>query len=198
MHYLYIDNFSAFYTIAYVGLSQIDGLVVLLILNGLISGSSTLYFDAKLALSDLIPVYWLNPMRRFFRYEGSLTTPDCNEAITWNVFQDPIYISQDQVLHCQPKFTHMAKVTRNLRFTWLFFSRFRSFPIVGILTVIDSIGLNRNAFQFQYDKFLLTNFGSGAQMVNNYRYVQSLNDRIVYRSSQASIETKSTGWSYAG
>ena len=179
-------------------MSQLDVLVVLRFWMDLISGASTLYFDAKLALSDLIPVYWLNPMRRFFRYEGSLTTPNCNEAITWNVFQDPIYISQDQVINCQPKFDYMAKVTWNLGFIWLFFSGFQTSLIVGILIVIDSIGLNRNAFQFQYDKFLLTNFGSGAQMVNNYRYVQSLNNRIVYRSSQASIETKSTGWSYAG
>ncbi|CAH0559136.1 unnamed protein product [Brassicogethes aeneus] len=34
---------------------------------------------------------------RFFRYSGSLTTPDCNEGIIWTVFRDTICIPPNQL-----------------------------------------------------------------------------------------------------
>ena len=34
---------------------------------------------------------------KYYRYNGSLTTPDCNEAVTWTVFNDPVEVSQAQV-----------------------------------------------------------------------------------------------------
>ncbi|XP_073821390.1 carbonic anhydrase 7-like [Musca autumnalis] len=33
----------------------------------------------------------------FFTYFGSLTTPDCSEAVTWTVFPQPLYISLQQM-----------------------------------------------------------------------------------------------------
>ena len=33
----------------------------------------------------------------FYRYNGSLTTPLCNEAVVWTVFDSPIKVSQQQV-----------------------------------------------------------------------------------------------------
>jgi len=36
-------------------------------------------------------------LSRFYRYNGSLTTPDCNEIVTWTVVQNPVDISLEQL-----------------------------------------------------------------------------------------------------
>ena len=33
----------------------------------------------------------------YFYYEGSLTTPTCDEVVQWIVYEEPIEISQEQV-----------------------------------------------------------------------------------------------------
>lgn len=55
--------------------------------------------DKKSALSYSIPLVDLIPDRTgsFFRYNGSLTTPGCNEDVIWTVFDTPIGISERQV-----------------------------------------------------------------------------------------------------
>jgi carbonic anhydrase len=35
----------------------------------------------------------------FYRYNGSLTTPNCNEGIIWTVFTNTLPISKNQVLY---------------------------------------------------------------------------------------------------
>lgn len=35
----------------------------------------------------------------YYHYSGSLTTPTCNEVVTWNVMQKSIYVSTSQVRH---------------------------------------------------------------------------------------------------
>ena len=44
-------------------------------------------------LSRLLPAN----TNHFYRYDGSLTTPKCNEVVTWTVFKNHVNISTDQV-----------------------------------------------------------------------------------------------------
>lgn len=56
------------------------------------AGRNQTYND-KLLLIDLLP----KNKNSYFRYEGSLTTPACGEAVVWTVFENSIAISLDQV-----------------------------------------------------------------------------------------------------
>ncbi|XP_042864347.1 carbonic anhydrase 3-like isoform X2 [Penaeus japonicus] len=51
--------------------------------------------DDKIPLSALLPEE--EDRHFFFRYQGSLTTPTCNEVVTWTVFQKPIALSSSQL-----------------------------------------------------------------------------------------------------
>lgn len=42
------------------------------------------------------PAALLPSRSRFFRYQGSLTTPPCSEGVLWAVFEEPIEASEDQ------------------------------------------------------------------------------------------------------
>lgn len=55
-------------------------------------GRNQTYKD-KLLLETLLP----KNKASFFRYEGSLTTPGCGEAVVWTVFEKSIPISMEQV-----------------------------------------------------------------------------------------------------
>jgi carbonic anhydrase len=52
----------------------------------------TYNYPTNVDLSQLMP----ENMSDYWRYEGSLTTPPCSEAVIWTVFHDTLNISHDQ------------------------------------------------------------------------------------------------------
>ena len=56
------------------------------------SGAETV-LSSPLKLNDLLP----SNKKLFYRYRGSLTTPNYNEIVTWTVFKTPVYVSERQV-----------------------------------------------------------------------------------------------------
>ncbi|KAL8176583.1 UNVERIFIED_CONTAM: hypothetical protein K2H54_036653 [Gekko kuhli] len=50
----------------------------------------------NLSLRDLIGS---TNLARYYRYSGSLTTPNCNEVVIWTVFADPILVPSKVVAH---------------------------------------------------------------------------------------------------
>lgn len=40
-------------------------------------------------------------MTKYFRYDGSLTTPNCAEAVVWSLFESTIPLSRKQVILSQ-------------------------------------------------------------------------------------------------
>lgn len=45
------------------------------------------------SVQELLP----ERLDRYYRYNGSLTTPPCLQSVLWTVFQQPVYISAAQV-----------------------------------------------------------------------------------------------------
>ncbi|NXL90270.1 CAH6 anhydrase, partial [Alectura lathami] len=48
---------------------------------------------ASLDVQAMLP----ETLSRFYRYQGSLTTPPCSESVTWTVFDSPIVLSHAQI-----------------------------------------------------------------------------------------------------
>ncbi len=53
-------------------------------------GSTNLKF--MLPFQEMLPAQTSS----FFRYSGSLTTPSCDQIVTWTVFKNPIAMSENQ------------------------------------------------------------------------------------------------------
>lgn len=58
-------------------------------------------FPGQSAQVDALPLSSLLPpeeeLGRYYRYEGSLTTPDCYEGVIWTIFEKPVELSLAQV-----------------------------------------------------------------------------------------------------
>ncbi|XP_076591852.1 carbonic anhydrase 4b [Chaetodon auriga] len=57
------------------------------------SNSSVTLTGVSLDMFTLPP----DNMTKYFRYDGSLTTPDCQQAVVWTLFEDTILLSRNQL-----------------------------------------------------------------------------------------------------
>uniref|UniRef100_A0A8C0HJA7 Alpha-carbonic anhydrase domain-containing protein n=1 Tax=Buteo japonicus TaxID=224669 RepID=A0A8C0HJA7_9AVES len=72
-------------------------------------------------LSTLLPR--AGQLSGYYRYQGSLTTPDCSEVVVWTVFEEPVEIGREQVplwafvstLHFPAAGPTLLKMTNNFR-----------------------------------------------------------------------------------
>ncbi|XP_072207483.1 carbonic anhydrase 15-like isoform X3 [Excalfactoria chinensis] len=70
-------------------------------------------------LGTLLP--HIAQLSRYYRYQGSLTTPDCSEAVIWTVFEEPVGISKEQLqafvssVHFPASGAAPLKMTNNFR-----------------------------------------------------------------------------------
>ncbi|NXB05085.1 CAH15 anhydrase, partial [Cnemophilus loriae] len=67
----------------------------------LLSELKNIKYKGQSAQMDPLPLSSLLPpeedLGRYYRYEGSLTTPDCYEGVTWTVFEKPVELSLPQL-----------------------------------------------------------------------------------------------------
>lgn len=62
--------------------------------NFFFSASANTASVSGISLNDLLVGV---DFTKYYRYNGSLTTPSCNEAVIWTLFKDPIRISKNLV-----------------------------------------------------------------------------------------------------
>ncbi|NWX88925.1 CAH4 anhydrase, partial [Nothoprocta ornata] len=67
----------------------------------LINELDNIKYKGYVAQMDALPLFSLLPneedLARYYRYIGSLTTPDCHEGVIWTVFEKPVALSLAQV-----------------------------------------------------------------------------------------------------
>lgn len=66
-------------------------------LNDITEEGTEVTLSTKVSLKELLP----DNTSTFYRYFGSLTTPGCQEIVTWTVFDTPIVVSENQKLQFQ-------------------------------------------------------------------------------------------------
>uniref|UniRef100_A0A1I7XAK1 Alpha-carbonic anhydrase domain-containing protein n=1 Tax=Heterorhabditis bacteriophora TaxID=37862 RepID=A0A1I7XAK1_HETBA len=62
-----------------------------------IATASVLHRDQRVELADLEPWKLLPYTRDYVTYEGSMTSPGCDETVTWIIINQPIHITTDHL-----------------------------------------------------------------------------------------------------
>ncbi|KAG9489653.1 hypothetical protein GDO78_005548 [Eleutherodactylus coqui] len=108
---MHIVFYNSKYANIGIAMEAADGLAVLGILieigffnpayNNIISQLAHIKYKGQKFQIPRFDVQYLLPERpdKYYRYEGSLTTPPCNPSVLWSVFQNPVYISEEQVVY---------------------------------------------------------------------------------------------------
>ncbi|KAI7793264.1 carbonic anhydrase 14 [Triplophysa rosa] len=110
--------------------SKADGLVVLGAFIGIGLHENDNYEKILSALTDVsreesnteVPAFNIrhllpNSLERFYRYNGSLTTPPCFQTVSWTLFNDTIRVSRRQLAALEDtlKTEHNKLLSRNFR-----------------------------------------------------------------------------------
>lgn len=61
------------------------------------------------------PLDWLpDDVKHYYRYEGSLTTPEYDENVSWAVLREPLKIPKDELMKLIPYLQHPARLPQAL------------------------------------------------------------------------------------
>ena len=112
-------------------------------------------------LSQILP----KDVDEFFRYEGSMTYPDCNQNTIWTVFK----VSQIIPITCNVCERH-----------WIF-----SFQ--------NYVKMSRKQLKNFFKLATNENSNSGQNLINNYRPVQILNNRTIFYAD-LKLDCDNHGW----
>lgn len=75
-------------------------IIIIIIIKITYFKMSTIISDATHSITGFkLKDFMTVNMGKFYRYQGSLTTPTCDESVTWTVFADPLSMSESQVCH---------------------------------------------------------------------------------------------------
>lgn len=64
----------------------------------------------QFSLSSLLPIQDKDKLSKYFRYNGSLTTPPCSENVIWTIFDHKLKISLTQVIVYKQKINFIIEV----------------------------------------------------------------------------------------